>query len=178
MLHPENYLDIATSRELLRCQLQLITSYRSTTFSSGREVNNLLLAAGLAGARRVDPLKVIQSPVSLTKQERKRAYRRKRSARFKSPPFTCGTPAIEPPSSSFTDCESDFTDNFFLISSKEGGVIDFNDSVGSVAAIGSNSDYNVASDIDPISSSEKFGVTTSVLSITASTSIIYIIILS
>jgi hypothetical protein len=133
-------------------------------------VNNLLLAAGLAGARRVDPLKVIQSPVSLTKQERKRAYRRKRSARFKSPPFTCGTPAIEPPSSSFTDCESDFTDNFFLISSKEGGVIDFNDSVGSVAAIGSNSDYNVASDIDPISSSEKFGVTTSVLSITASTS--------
>jgi len=32
------------------------------------------LAAGLAGARRMDPLQIIKSPVSLTKQERRRAY--------------------------------------------------------------------------------------------------------
>ena len=30
----------------------------------------------------MDPLKVIQSPVSLTKKERRRAYRRKRNARL------------------------------------------------------------------------------------------------
>ena len=47
--------------------------------------------------------------------------------------------------------------------------MDFNDSINSVAATGSNSDYNAASDIDPISYSEKSGVKTSVLSITAST---------
>jgi hypothetical protein len=41
------------------------------------------------------------------------------------------------------------------------------DSIDSVAATDSNSDYNAASDIDPISSSEKSGVTTSILSITA-----------
>ena len=35
----------------------------------------------------------------------------------------------------------------------------------------SNYNYNAASDIDPISSSEKFGVTNSVLSITASTAV-------
>ena len=38
-------------------------------------------------------------------------------------------------------------------------------------ATDSNSDYNAASDIDLISSSEKFRVITSVLSITASTSV-------
>ena len=74
-------------------------------------------------------------------------------------------------SSSFADCESDFTDNCFLTSSKERGVIDFNDSIDSVSATDSNSDYNAAFNIDHISFSEKFGVTTSVLSITASTSI-------
>ena len=49
--------------------------------------------------------------------------------------------------------------------------MNFNDSIDSVVATDSNSDYNAASDIDPISPSEKFGVTTSVLSITASTSV-------
>ena len=66
------------------------------------------------------------------------------------------SPAVEPrssPSSFFTDCESDFSDNFFLTCSKEGGVIEFNDSINSVVAPDSNSDYNAASDIDPITSS-------------------------
>jgi len=45
--------------------------------------------------------------------------------------------------------------------------MDFNDSTDTVAATDSNSDYNAASDVDTISSSEKFGVTISVLSITA-----------
>jgi len=49
--------------------------------------------------------------------------------------------------------------------------MDFNDSIDSIAASDSNSDYNAASDIDPISTSEKLGVTTSILSITASTSV-------
>jgi len=98
----------------------------------------------------------------------------KRSARFKSPQFKCGPPAVEPryiasPSSSSTACESDFTDNFFLTSSKEGGVIDFNDSIDSVVATDSTSDYNAESNIDPISFSKKFGVKTSILSITVST---------
>jgi hypothetical protein len=111
-LHALTFSDIATSRELLRCQLQLITSSRSATLASDREVNNLPLAAGLAGARRVDPLKVVHSPVSLTRQERRRAYRRKRNARLKSPTFKCGPPAVDPQYilshfSSFTDCESD-----------------------------------------------------------------------
>ena len=45
--------------------------------------------------------------------------------------------------------------------------MDFNDSIDSGVATDSNSDYNVASDIDPISSSEKSGITTSVQSITS-----------
>jgi len=49
--------------------------------------------------------------------------------------------------------------------------MDFNDSIDSVVATDSNSVYNAASDIDPISSLEKSGVTTSALSITASTSV-------
>ena len=53
-----------------------------------------------------------------------------------------------------TDCASDFTDNSFLTSSKEGGVTDFNDSIDSVVATDSNSDYNAAFAIDPNSSSE------------------------
>jgi len=86
------------------------------------------------------------------------------------------SPAVEPQnvnshSSSFTDCKTDFTDNLFLTSSKEGGVMDFNDSVDSVAATDSNSNYIATSDVDAISSSEEFGVTTSILSITASTSV-------
>ena len=86
------------------------------------------------------------------------------------------SPAVEPQnvnshSSSFTDCKTDFTDNLFLTSSKEGGVMDFNDSIGSVVATDSNSDYNAASYINPFSSFEKSGVTTSILSITGSTSV-------
>jgi len=46
-----------------------------------------------------------------------------------------------------------------------------NDSIDSVAATDSNSDYNAASDIYLITSSENFGVTTSVISITAPTSV-------
>ena len=68
----------------VRRQLQLITSSRSTILSSDREVNIFPFIAGLAGARRVDPLKIIQSPASLTKQVSRRAYRRKRYARLKS----------------------------------------------------------------------------------------------
>ena len=113
------------------------------------------LTASLAGARRVDHLKVIPSLVSLTKQERRRAYRRKLYTRLKSPPFQCGPPAVEPQyinlQSSFTDCESNFTDNPLLTSSKEGGDMDFDDSIDSVVATDSNSNYNIASDIDPIS---------------------------
>jgi len=108
---------------------------------------------------------------NLPHQERRCAYRRKRYTRIKSPPFQCGPPVVEPQSitlhsSSFTDCKSNFTDNLFLTSSKEGGFTDFNDSIDSVTATDSNSDYNAASDIDPISSSEISGDTTPVLSIT------------
>ena len=76
-LHALTFYNMATSRELLKRQFELITSSRSTILASGTETNKLPSAAGLAGARRVDPLQVIQSPVSLTKQERRRAYRRK-----------------------------------------------------------------------------------------------------
>ena len=89
-LHALTFSDIATFRDLFQRQLHLITSLRSTILAPGTEMNNLSLAAGLACARRVDPLKVIQSPVSLTKQERRRAYRRKRSACLKFSPFKCG----------------------------------------------------------------------------------------
>ena len=67
-LHALTFSDIATSRDLLRRQLQLITSSRSVTLASDREVNNSPLAAGLAGVRRVDPLTVFHSPISLKKQ--------------------------------------------------------------------------------------------------------------
>jgi hypothetical protein len=158
-LHALTFSDIATSRELLRRQLQLITSSRSATLASDREVNNLPLAAGLAGARRVDPLKVVHSPVSITRQERRRAYRRKRNARLNSSPLKCGPPAVEPQyiishSSSFTDCDSDFTDNSFLTSSKERGVTNY---------------VATDSDIDSVSNPEKIGVMALVLS--ASTSL-------
>jgi hypothetical protein len=100
------------------------------------------------------------------------------------------TQYINQHSSSFTDCKSDslasiasvaatnsscekvgVTSSTLPITSKEGGVMDFNDSIDSVVATDSNSDYTAASDIDPISSPEKSGITTSVLSITASTSV-------
>ena len=71
-LHASTFSDNANSREELRRQLQLITSSCSTTLVFDREVNNLPLAAGLAGTKRVDPLEVIYSPVSLTKQERRK----------------------------------------------------------------------------------------------------------
>jgi len=94
----------------------------------------------------VYPLKIIQSQTSLTKRERRRAYRRERSACIRLPTFKCGPPAVEPqsipsPSSFLTDYKSDVSDNFFPTSSKEGGVTDFNDS---------NSDYNSASDLPTI----------------------------
>ena len=78
------------------------------------------------------------------------------------------------PSSSFTgrvsvSSDSDFIETFLVTSSKEDGVADFNDSINSVVAI--NSDYNAASDINPISTSEKLEVTSSILSIAASTSV-------
>jgi len=137
-LHALTFSDIATSRELLRRHLQLITSSRSIILSSGREVNNLPLAAGFAGTIRVDPLKFIQSPKSASKQER-------RHSRLNSFPFKYSPPeeepqSINPPSSSFIDCESASIDSLA--------------SIGSVAATNSNC--------------EKVGVTSSALSITDS----------
>ena len=61
-LHAITFSDIATSRDLLKRQLQLITSLRSTTLASGSEVNNLPLAASHAGVRRVDPLRLFNLP--------------------------------------------------------------------------------------------------------------------
>ena len=114
--------------------------------ATGTELNNLPLAVGLAGARKVDPLKGIQSPVSSTKQERRRAYRRKRYARLKFPPFKCGPPAVEPqyiltPSSSFTDgkfASSDSESSFILLELPD-----------------SNSDNDADSYIDSVSHPEK-----------------------
>ena len=52
-LHALTISDIALYRDLLRRQLQLITSSCLTILASGTEMNNLPLAAGLTGARRV-----------------------------------------------------------------------------------------------------------------------------
>ena len=72
---------------------------------TGRELNNPPLeSAGLAGARRVDPLKVITSRISATQQERRCAYRRKRNAR-RGPPVVELRLFNQPPFC-FTDCES------------------------------------------------------------------------
>ena len=85
--------------------------------SSDRDLNNLPFESpGLPGAKRVDSLDIIQFPISLTKQERKRAYRRKRFACLKSPKFKCGPPTVESrsitlPSSGFTDCEYPSSDS-------------------------------------------------------------------
>ena len=89
-LHALAFSDIATTRELRQLQLQLISSSRLTILAPGREVNNLPLAAGLAGTRRGNLLTVIPSQTSVKKQECRRTYRRKRSSCFKSPPFKSG----------------------------------------------------------------------------------------
>ena len=90
-LHALTFSDIATSRELLKRQQQLITSWRSTILSSGKEMNNFPYeSVGLADTRRVDALKVIPSQTSVTKQDRRRAYLRKRSERIRLPTFKCG----------------------------------------------------------------------------------------
>jgi len=82
-VHVFAFSDIATSRKLLCHQLQLITSSRSSILSPVRELNNLLFeSVDLAGARRLDSLELIQSPTKSTKQERRRAYLRKRNTRL------------------------------------------------------------------------------------------------
>ena len=70
----------------------------------------------------MDPLEVIPSQTSVAKQERRRVYHRKRSARLKSSQFKRGPPAVETrsitsTSSAFTDCESPISDseNPFLL---------------------------------------------------------------
>ena len=89
-LHASTSSETAKSRKLLSHQLQVITSLPSNILSTGRELYNFSFeSAGLAGARRVETLKIIQSPMSATQQERRRAYRRKRNARR-------GPPAVEP----------------------------------------------------------------------------------
>jgi len=80
-LHALTFSDIATSRELFKHHLQIITPSRSNILSSGT-------------------LEVIPSPKSAIKQEFRRAYRRKRFAR--DPPAV-EPRSITPPSSSFTD---------------------------------------------------------------------------
>ena len=68
-------------------------------------------SVGLAGARRVDPLRVIPSPTSVTKQERRRAYHRKRSsAHLNFPQFKCDPSTVEPRSIT-TDCKSPSSDS-------------------------------------------------------------------
>jgi len=62
-LHASAFSDTATLRELLGRRLQIITSSRFSISSSGT-------------------LEDIPSPKSATKQERRRAYRHKRSSRL------------------------------------------------------------------------------------------------
>jgi len=113
-------------------------------------VNNLPFESeGLASARRVDPLEVIPSPKSATKQERRRAYCRKRSGRLQSPQFKCGPPAVEPrsttsPSSGFTNCESASSDSETATCNK--------------SLSNSNFDCEADFDIHSISYSQKVGV--------------------
>ena len=144
-LHASTLSDIAKSRELLKRQLHVITSSRSSISFTSRGLHNLPFElAGLAGARRVDPVGVIQSLKSATKQESRRACRRKRNARLQSTQSKCGPIATEPrsitsPSSGFTDCKSsisdnDLTDNILVTSTQEAGATDFTDSIDSVTA--------------------------------------------
>jgi len=146
-LHALAFTDIATSQEILKRQIQLITSSQSSFFSSGSELNNLPFeSADPAGARRVSPLKVIHYQTSVRKQERRRAYCRNRSARIKSSPFKCGPLAIEP--QSFNSPSSVFTDGTFASSVSENPflLLDFPDS---------NTENDADSDIDSVSTPEK-----------------------
>jgi len=139
-LHALAFFLIAIMRTLLRHRRQVITSSRSNILFSDREVNNLPFeSAGLPGA-------VISSPKWAKKQERRRAYCRKRSARTNSPQFKCGPAAVEPrsitaSSSGFTDCESASSDSETATCNK--------------SLSNSNFDCDDDSDIDSISSSEK-----------------------
>jgi len=78
-------------------------------FAFDREVSKLPLAAG--------PLTVIPSQTSVTKQECRREYHRKRAARFKSPPSKGGPPAVE--SQSMNSLSSAFIDGKFASSDSE-----------------------------------------------------------
>jgi len=104
-LHASAFPEIVKFQELLERQLRVITFSRSLILFTGRELHNFPLdSAGLSGARRVDPLKVIRSLISATHQVCRHAYKRKRIARH-------GLPAVESrsfnqPSLNFTDCES------------------------------------------------------------------------
>jgi len=179
-LYASAFSDIAKSKALLKRRFQLLTSPRSTILSSARVMNNLPFeSAGLAGARRMDPLQNVPSQASITKQERRRAYRRKSSARLKSLPFKCASPpAVEPqsivsPSSGFTYCQSatsgsDLTDNFLFTCSKEGGVTDLNDTIDSVTVTCDKSPSSLRSDSITFIC-KKIEVTSSALPITAST---------
>ena len=111
-LHASAFSDIATSRELLRRQLQRIASSRSSILSSDRKLNNLPFEfAGVAAARRVDPLEIMKSSTSLTKEERRRTYRRKRSAHRNPPvveprPFNQPSPTTFPKKIRITHCRN------------------------------------------------------------------------
>ena len=91
---------------------------------------------------------------NLPYHEHRRAYRRKRYARLKSPPFNCGIPAVElqpinSPSSVFADGEfarSDSENPFLLLKFPV-----------------SNSDSDADSYIDSVSNPEKVGVMKSTL---------------
>jgi len=85
-LHASAFSEIAKSRTLLRRQLQVITSSRSSIFSNGRELHSLPFeSVDIACARRVDPLEIIQSHMLATQQERRLAYRCKCRACLKPP---------------------------------------------------------------------------------------------
>jgi len=87
LINHENYLDVNSAYYI----------FAIINLSSGKEVSNLSFGlAGLAGTRRVNPLIIIQSPISLRKQESRRAYRRNRSARLNFLQFKCGPLAVEP----------------------------------------------------------------------------------
>jgi hypothetical protein len=111
----------------------------------------------------VDPLNVIQSPISLTKQERRRAYRCKRYACFKYPPFKCCPPAVEPQSIN-SPTPSVFTDGEFASSDSENPflLLEFSNS---------NSDSDADSDIDSVSNLEKVEIMKSTLALSVSTSV-------
>ena len=95
-------------------------------------LNKLLFdSAGSAGAERVDPLKVILNSISISKQERRRAYRRKRNARQNSEKikYKRGPPAKEPqyPPDPHTDSESSISVS--LTSEDSGNFVSDSDAV-------------------------------------------------